>query len=121
MSAHNGHIAIKTTMPADDPKAQAEFLRDALGKRYVSVGLSFDHGSFNARDTEGPAGAMRTFAVGPAALGNNEHSLDRVPYRDYLIDLRTAPRAAKAWLQVARPTRDILLAYVHSCRWLWTS
>ena len=63
LSAHNGHIAIKTTMPADDPKAQAEFLRDALRKRYVSVGLSFDHGSFNARDTEGPAGAMRTFTT----------------------------------------------------------
>jgi len=111
LSAHNGHVTVKSTMPAEYPKAQGEFLREELGRRYVSVGLSFDHGSFNARDTEDPQGATRTFTLGPAAEGNNEYTLDKVPYDDYLVDLRTLPRSTRSWLQVARPTRDIGTGY----------
>ena len=71
------------------------------------VGFSFDSGSFNANDTEDPQGRLRTFTIPSAPAGNNEYTLDRVQYRDYLVDLRTLPRATKDWLNVARPTRDI--------------
>jgi erythromycin esterase len=54
---------------------------------------------------------MRTFTIGSAAPGNNEYTLDKVPYRDFLIDLRTVPRIARTWLKVARPTRDIGTGY----------
>ncbi|ADB35954.1 Erythromycin esterase [Kribbella flavida DSM 17836] len=111
LSAHNGHIALETSMPEQYPKIQGQFLREQLGKDYVAVGLSFDHGSFNALDVNDPNGAMRRFTLGPAAAGNNEHTLDRVAYRDYFVDLRTLPRSTKAWLQVKRPTRDIGTAY----------
>ncbi|GAA1565193.1 hypothetical protein GCM10009789_18430 [Kribbella sancticallisti] len=111
LSAHNGHITYKSGMPSQYPKVQGEFLREQLGKRYLNVGLSFDHGSFNARNIEDPAGAMKAFTIGSAAPGNNEPTLDKVPYRDYFVDLRKLPRATKAWLEVERPTRHIGTAY----------
>lgn len=111
LSAHNGHIAYKSSMPSQYPKLQGEFLREQLGKRYLNIGLSFDHGSFNARNLEDPQGAMKTFTIGSAAAANNEYTLDKVPYRDYFVDLRTLPRSTRNWLQVERPTRDIGTAY----------
>ena len=109
LSAHNGHVALTSSMPDQYPKVQGEYLRETLGNRYVAVGLSFDHGSFNSLDIND--GVMRTFTIGPAAPGNNEHTLDQVPYRDYFLDLRSLPRATKEWLAVPRPTRDIGTAY----------
>ncbi|MGC4936964.1 erythromycin esterase family protein [Kribbella sp. DT2] len=111
LGAHNGHVALTSSMPAEYPKIQGQFLREQLGKRYVPIGLSFDHGSFNARDVNDVNGAIRKFTIAPAAAGNNEHTLDKVAYRDYYVDLRTLPRTTKAWLQQERPTRDIGTAY----------
>ncbi|ONI67906.1 erythromycin esterase [Kribbella sp. ALI-6-A] len=111
LGAHNGHIALTSSMPAQYPKIQGEFLREALGRKYVPIGLSFDHGSFNARDTNDPNGAIRAFTIGAAPAGNNENTLDKVVYRDYFVDLRTLPRGTKTWLQTKRPTRDIGTAY----------
>lgn len=109
LGAHNGHIALTSSMPAEYPKIQGEFLREQLGRRYVPIGLSFDHGSFNARDVND--GVIRKFTIDPAPTGNNEHTLDKVAYRDYYVDLRTLPRGTKSWLQQERPTRDIGTAY----------
>jgi erythromycin esterase len=111
LSAHNGHVGYDSSMPSQYPKIQGAFLREQLGKDYVNVGFSFDSGSFNANDTEDPQGRLRTFTVAPAPAGNNEHTLDKVPYRDYVVDLRSLPKATKDWLKVARPTRDIGTAY----------
>ena len=107
VGAHNGNIAYETADPARYPKTQGAFLREQLGKRYVTIGLSFDRGSFNAIDTENPEAGIRTFTIGSAPAGNNEYTLDRVRYDDYLVDLRTLPRQTKEWLMVKRPTRDI--------------
>lgn len=107
LSAHNGHVAYETSNPAQYPKLQGAFLRDALGSAYVSVGFTFGEGSFNALDTTDPAEPMRTFSVAPLPSGSNEHTLQQVSRRDYYLDLRTAPDAARAWLGVARPTRSI--------------
>ncbi|MDX6260970.1 MAG: erythromycin esterase [Kribbellaceae bacterium] len=109
LSAHNGHVALETGSPADYPKDQGEFLREQLGRGYLSIGMSFDHGSFNSHDTAD--GALRVFTLPPAAPGNNEYTLDKVPYRDYLVDLRRLPASTRAWLDVRRPTRDIGTGY----------
>ncbi len=49
--------------------------------------------------------------MGPAAPGSNEHTLDRVRHRDYLLDQRTAAPAARNWLATARPTLSIGTVY----------
>jgi erythromycin esterase len=106
VGAHNGHIAYESSS-AQYPKMQGAFLRDQLGKRYVNIGLSFDRGSFNANDAENPEAGIHKFTIGSAPAGNNEHTLDRVRYDDYAVDLRTLPRHTKQWLTVERSTRDI--------------
>ncbi|MFF8788705.1 erythromycin esterase family protein [Streptomyces sp. NPDC015125] len=108
LSAHDAHVALQTPDPEHYPTMQGSFLRDKLGMRYVSVGTTFDRGSFNAT---GDDGKVRAYTVGPAKPGSNEYTLDRVRHRDYVLDLRTAPPAARAWLATARPTKSIGTAY----------
>ncbi|MGA5561317.1 erythromycin esterase family protein [Streptomyces platensis] len=108
LSAHDGHVALRTHDPKHYPKVQGSFLRDALGTRYVSIGMTFDRGSFNAT---GADGQVRTFTVGPAKPSSNEYTLDRVRHRDYVLDLRTAPPAARTWLATARMTKTIGTEY----------
>ncbi|MGW0520666.1 erythromycin esterase family protein [Crossiella sp. NPDC003009] len=106
VSAHNSHIAYVADNPAAYPKSQGAFLRDELGSGYLPVGFTFDRGSFLS--TDGALGdAWRKFSVGAAEPGMNEHTLDRVRHRDFYLDLRTAPPAARAWLADSRPTRGI--------------
>jgi erythromycin esterase len=109
LSAHNGHVTLETGSPADYPKAQGTFLREQLGRDYLTIGTSFDHGSFNSQDIS--TGELKTFTLPPAAPGNNEYTLDKVPYRDYLVDLRHLPASTRAWFDVRRPTRDIGTGY----------
>ncbi|WP_149823811.1 erythromycin esterase family protein [Streptomyces tailanensis] len=108
LSAHNAHVGYESNDPAKYPRMQGAFLRDRLGDAYLSVGFTFDRGSFNAT---GPDGKVQRFTVGAAGPGTNEHTLDRVRYRDYVVDLRTTPEAARSWLVRARPTRSIGTAY----------
>ncbi|MFF3333917.1 erythromycin esterase family protein [Streptomyces sp. NPDC002888] len=104
LSAHNAHVGYDTPDPANYPRMQGAFLRDRLKDAYVSVGFTFDRGSFNST---GPDGKVRRFTVGAAGDGLNEHTLDRVGLRDYVVDLRTVPEPARDWLERARPTRNI--------------
>ncbi|MFC0601628.1 erythromycin esterase family protein [Streptomyces palmae] len=108
LSAHDAHVSYETSFPEAYPKMQGAFIRDRVGSAYLSVGFTFDRGSFNA---SGPDGVFTEFTVGPAGPGSNERTLDAVRYRDYLVDMRTAPAAARDWLAVARPTRSIGAAY----------
>ncbi|WP_020390910.1 erythromycin esterase family protein [Kribbella catacumbae] len=109
LSAHNGHIALESNSPKEYPTVQGQFLREQLGRDYVNIGFSFDHGSFNAHDTS--TGELRVFNLPPAAPGSNEYTLDKVPYRDYFVDLRRLPAGTRAWLAVPRLTRDIGTGY----------
>ncbi|TVL90569.1 erythromycin esterase family protein [Streptomyces sp. SAJ15] len=109
LSAHNAHVSYESYDAGSYPRMQGAFLRDRLGSDYVSVGFTFDRGSFKATDPEGKA--ISTHTVGPAAPGSNEHTLDRVRHRDYVVDLRSAPPAARAWLATPRPTRAIGTSY----------
>ncbi|GAA2259934.1 hypothetical protein GCM10010145_32490 [Streptomyces ruber] len=108
LSAHNAHVGYETGEPERYPRMQGAFLRDRYGSAYVSVGFTFDHGSFNAT---GPDGRLRRFTVGPASAGSNERVLDRVAHRDYVVDLRTVASPARAWLERTRPTRGIGTEY----------
>jgi erythromycin esterase len=87
---------------------QGAVRRDRLGAGYVSVGLTFDRGSFNATS---PDGAVRRWTLPPAGPGSNEDTLDRVRYDDYVLDLRAAGTPAREWLARARPTRSIGTAW----------
>ncbi|EST38540.1 hypothetical protein N566_06830 [Streptomycetaceae bacterium MP113-05] len=107
LSAHNAHVSYRTSDPRY-PKMQGAFLHDRLGKSYVSVGMTFGRGSFNAT---GPDGETRVYTLGPTAQGSNEHFFDRVRRSDYVVDLRTIPKAAQTWLATPRPTRSIGTAY----------
>ncbi|MFH8609670.1 erythromycin esterase family protein [Streptomyces sp. NPDC018029] len=108
LSAHNSHIALKTYVPNTHPKAQGDFLREQLGRHYLSVGLTFDRGSFNAL---GQDGGVHRFTVGPAAPGTTEHTLDRVRHRDFMVDLRNTPAPARAWLTESRTVKNIGATY----------
>ncbi|MFF8954670.1 erythromycin esterase family protein [Streptomyces sp. NPDC014894] len=108
LSAHNGHVGYETTDPVHYPKLQGAFIRDMIGDAYVSAGFTFGRGSFNAKDLgDPPAEPVREFSVGPPEPGGNEETLERVAREDYFLDMRTAPRAAREWLNVARTTRNI--------------
>ncbi|MFH8626089.1 erythromycin esterase family protein [Streptomyces vietnamensis] len=107
LSAHNGHVGYETPTPDRYPRLQGAFLRDALGRDYVSVGASFGQGSFNAHDTGAPGEPLRTFTVAPLGPDSSSHTLDRVASGPFYLDLRRTAPAARDWLAVPRPTRHI--------------
>ncbi|MEV6910377.1 erythromycin esterase family protein [Amycolatopsis sp. NPDC051071] len=106
LSAHNGHVSYVSDNPGLYPKTQGAFLRETLGRDYLPVGFSFDRGSFLSKDTA-VGGEWKRFSVPAAPPGSNEDTLDKVRYEDFYLDVRTAPPAARAWLDTARPTRTI--------------
>ncbi|GGY24864.1 erythromycin esterase family protein [Streptomyces tanashiensis] len=111
LSAHNGHVGYETTKPDQYPRTQGAFLRDALGRDYVTVGASFGQGSFNAHDTTAPGEPLRAFTVAPLGPGGSADTLDRVGSGPFYLDLRRTTPAARDWLGVPRPTRHIGTAF----------
>ncbi|MFD3944019.1 erythromycin esterase family protein [Streptomyces sp. NPDC058579] len=112
LSAHNGHVGYETTKPDQYPRLQGAFMRDALGRDYVSVGASFARGSFNAHDTEAPGEPIKSFTVGlPGDGDSSAETLDRVSQRPFYLDLRTTTPAARSWLNVHRPAWLVGTAY----------
>ncbi|MFG2773394.1 erythromycin esterase family protein [Streptomyces sp. NPDC048350] len=103
LSAHNGHVGYETTKPAQYPRLQGAFLRDALGRDYVSMGASFGRGSFNAHDTEAPGEPVRAFTVGRPGPDSSAETLDRVSPHPFYLDLRATTPAARGWLGAHRP------------------
>ncbi|MBD0741234.1 erythromycin esterase family protein [Streptomyces sp. CBMA152] len=110
VSAHNGHVAYVPDLPQSYPKVQGGFLREALGAAYLPIGLTFGQGSFLSED-KSLAGPWKKFTVGAPDLGTSEHTLDQVRHTDYFLDIRTAPAAARAWLDTTRPIRSIGTEY----------
>jgi erythromycin esterase len=106
LSAHNDHTGYAASDPTTYPKTQGSYLRDTLGADYLSIGTTFDRGSFLSKD-EALGGEWKKFTVGPAGPGTNEYTLDQVRYRDYYADLRKAPADARSWLDIARPAYNV--------------
>ncbi|MFC8666321.1 erythromycin esterase family protein [Streptomyces sp. NPDC057199] len=104
LSAHNTHLSYDS-FDVRYPKTQGAFLRDAFGTGYLSIGFSFYKGSFAAFGTDDDV--MRTYSVGAAKPGTNEHTLDKARRRDFILDMRTAPDSARAWLDKERVTWNI--------------
>ncbi|MCX5230719.1 erythromycin esterase family protein [Streptomyces sp. NPDC006553] len=105
LSAHNGHVGYLSTHPDMYPRTQGAVLRDRLGSGYAAIGFSFAGGSFLTKDAA-LDGDWKPVTVPAARPGMNEHLLDRVGYRDFCLDLRTAPAEARAWFDRARPVYD---------------
>ncbi|MEV8624421.1 erythromycin esterase family protein [Streptomyces sp. NPDC051079] len=80
-------------------------LRDRLGRDYAAIGLTFAGGTFLTKDTS-LDGAWKPVTVPAAHPAMNEHTLDRVGYPDFYLDLRTASPTARTWLARARPVYD---------------
>ncbi|MFI7276023.1 erythromycin esterase family protein [Streptomyces sp. NPDC049879] len=108
VSAHNGHTAYATYDPDYYPTTQGAFLRERLGRDYLAIGTTFGHGE---RVDTGPDGRWATTAFPPPQRGSSEETLERAArlagHRDVLLDPRTVPAPARAWLATPRPTRDI--------------
>ncbi|WP_309052708.1 erythromycin esterase family protein [Streptomyces sp.] len=105
LSAHNGHVGYLSTHPDLYPRTQGAVLRDRLGRGYAAIGFTFAGGSFLTKDTS-LDGDWKPVTVPAARPGMHEHTLDRVGYRDFYLDLRSAPAAARAWLGRPRPVYD---------------
>ncbi|MFD4397395.1 erythromycin esterase family protein [Kitasatospora sp. NPDC058397] len=105
LSAHNGHVGYLASDPEMYPRTQGAILRDTLGPEYLNIGFTFDRGSFL---TMGAAlGTDWEKNTVPAATpGMNEYTLDQVRRQDYYVDLRTAPRVVRDWLDTARPVYE---------------
>ncbi|GAA3219508.1 erythromycin esterase family protein [Nonomuraea helvata] len=116
MSGLNAHISYTPIDTMFVPAPMGGVLRERLGRRFVTVGTSFDQGGYNFLIDKGecPAGAgpaerpLTCKGSVPAAGDDyNEYVLDQVRYSDLILDTRTAPAAARTWLAQSRPTRLI--------------
>ncbi|MEU6106316.1 erythromycin esterase family protein [Streptomyces flaveolus] len=105
LASNNGHVAYTSDNPDEFPEPTGAFLRAQLGPDYVNIGLTFNQGTVNALP-DFAAQRPQEYTVTPAPKGYNEHTLDKLRHRDFSIDLRTAPPAARTWLAAARPTRS---------------
>ncbi|MEU1394385.1 MULTISPECIES: erythromycin esterase family protein [unclassified Nonomuraea] len=113
MSGLNAHLSYTPIDTVYVPGPMGGLLRKRLGDRFVTVGTTFDRGGYNYTPTgsDCPKPAERPMtckgSVEAAPSGYNEHVLDQVRHRDFVLDTRTAPPAAKQWLAQERPTRVI--------------
>lgn len=77
-------------------KTAGAYLHDRYGDRYVSVGLTFGHGSVTSGMATGHA---RRYPVPPPRRDHAEHTLGRTHWRCYVLGLDApAPAAVRAWL-----------------------
>ncbi|UZK52725.1 erythromycin esterase family protein [Streptomyces drozdowiczii] len=105
LASNNGHVAYTSDNPQEFPEPVGAFLRDELGARYMNIGLTFNEGSLNALPDYASHNPQE-YAVPAAPSGHNEHILGQLSCLDFALDLRTAPPAARTWLDTARPTRS---------------
>lgn len=116
VSGLNAHLSYTPIDTMYVPSPMGGMLRKRLGDRFVTVGTSFDQGGYNFLIDKGscpneskPAERPLTCKgwVKAADADYNEYVLDQVRYRDFILDTRDAPAAARTWLSQARKTRLI--------------
>jgi erythromycin esterase len=121
-SAANAHTAAVPCMlvsfpddqPGDDTverQLAGGRLRRRYGHRYVSVGISFDHGQV-LTGWEVQPGGPAVYDVPAPDVSLVDHVLGQAREPDYLIDLRhDGPRPVRRWLQGTAKMRIIGSAY----------
>jgi erythromycin esterase len=86
-------------------------LRRRHGHRYVSIGISFDHGQV-LTGWEVQPGRPAVYAIPPPDVFLVDHVLGQARAPDYLVDLRhNGPPPVRRWLQAAARMRIIGSAY----------
>lgn len=101
LSAHNAHVGHNP----ENYKTQGTWLKQILGSGYVNIGPTFYRGSFIAIDKN--TAKLTKFTVGPPPLANAERVLDQVRFPDYMLDMRTVAKPARAWLNQDHLVRNI--------------
>ncbi|HHW25826.1 MAG TPA: erythromycin esterase family protein [Firmicutes bacterium] len=106
--AHNAHILNGTVK--DGPSMGAH-LRRVFGEEYYALGMAFDEGSFQSRDSSAnrSGGPLTEFTVGPTPEGFLEWYLSGAPYSNYIVDFRSEPVVGpvRDWLSTPLPMRNI--------------
>lgn len=105
--AHNTHISTGQTGPG---LRMGYHLRKAFGSAYYALGLSFNRGSFQARDISSNLGKpLKEFIVGSAPEASIEWLFTKVGIGDFIIDFRySSPNEeAKRWLAASNKMRSI--------------
>lgn len=101
--AHNEHVA-HGRLPSHVP--MGEYLKEAFGNRFVSVGLAFDQGAFRA---QGKRNEIETFSVGPAPAGSVDDVFASSGVPLFALDLRRAPSSGPVaqWFRAEHAMRNI--------------
>ena len=105
--SHNMHIS-KGKENNTDP-FMGFHLRRFFGDAYYALGLSFNQGSFQARDYRATGKrAVMEFSVSAAPEGTIDWYLAQPGLKTYFVDLRKpASHAVSRWLTASRPMRLI--------------
>lgn len=112
--AHNAHIST-----GDEEGRYPHFgwhLRRFYGKEYYALGLSFNQGGFQSRDTRTQDSTKRlltAFTVKPAPADSLDWMLAQTNKKMFLVDFRSESRSAELqeWLSAALPMRFIGSGY----------
>jgi erythromycin esterase len=108
--AHNGHVA---TMAANGMEWMGHHLRKQYGSDMVVFGFAFNQGSFQAIESPGGSGRLRSFRVKPAPEGSLDAMLASSGVTLAAIDLRALPKDGQvaAWFDQPRATRSLGAIY----------
>ena len=103
--AHNGHVAHTAQYGP-----MGGFLHRKFGKQLVTIGFSFNEGSFRAVEK---GKTLRDFKVGPAPEGSLDHELASVGIPVFALDLRQLPPNGPVaqWFAEPRDARSIGAVY----------
>jgi erythromycin esterase len=96
---------LRLTRPGDTDlrfASAGSYLRSWYGRRYLSIGFTFDHGSV-------AAGPGETIELGPPSPDWFEAPLGAVPHQTFSLDLRErrVPDAVRTWLHEPVTTRGV--------------
>lgn len=100
MSTFAAHASYEEFDGEHVPDPLGKVLRERLGDDHVNVGFTFARGSANTLDESD--GKYKTPWVAADGPEDNEYTLDKVRYDDYLLDMRSAPATARDWLDTSR-------------------
>lgn len=100
--AHNGHVS-KAHLGHHGFPPMGWHLKNALGPSYMSLGLAFRRGRFNALNEGGSGPWLVPYEVGPAPDGTLDAALSSAEKPSLFLDLHKVPQAGKVRDWFRRP------------------